>query len=1109
MGCDRSQATGTGFAAYYSPALRAALEKPETTPVELLLFFHNLPWETPLALDATTGAWRLAASFGDEALETQTLIEYIQRGHTAALEEARQFGDDWAQLEGQVDGFRHSGVRARLAQQLADATTFKELLVGYWTNLTKQEPPARLKTDEVQDISLLDHGAVCDGVHADTAAFRSALAAAGAAVRGGGGGGGNAVVRVPGQRTCVTGPFNITSDRTTLYLEAGSVVKASDDPALWPAGHPLPTFGPRALFSAFVGFYSVNGSGIDGTGSLDMNGQAWHGGRLDPKNDYKNLPHFVMVHGSAHVRIRGVSLLNGANWNVHLVYSTHCSVDGISIITPFKGTDGVDVDSSTHIVVKNSFISNGDDCIAIKSGFDCFGIQMHRPSSDILISNMTCTKGGSIAVGSEMSGGVANVLIEDCLMYNNSGPILSYRWTQHRGGFIRNITARNIRVEGKIVGFGDPDNRAVMWVQSNYGCEDIHCTSKQHNAACPQPEPLAPTAVSDIVFENVSGWVPLSTPAGILVGLDAPGLIEGISFKDINLVAGPWQCVGATVTNLTVDNVSPPGLMAACATKAKLKSDDGDPAPASVVPAEARVGNTVTLGQVRVTVHSASMLRAEWSSLSQFEDRPSVTFLNRSVGTAPFTHSVEAGGVLVVRTANVELRYDPAAASPPPPPPPSTTPSPYFAPGQLKLSFVLNSSDGRRGAWSPADAGSTDSCRVWGQDRRPCGDAAVTESRCAELGCCYRAFGDTLNTRCAAGDGTPACFHPQPVGMANLNASNDVFDCYAGSKSCAPWYASRMVQGLVSRDGWAVHDDAGAALLDGAEGSWVGAGGWRIERPANRSVYSDWMIFAHGHDYRAALRDFVAVAGPIAMMVKATCFSCFSCSPSFDSCRITADCGSFQDYNAYGVWYSKYWKPGIAEEQVRAIVAEYRTRSLPLHAFVLDVGWHVEESGAEASNCHGYGGYTWNKTLFADPAAFTKWMHEDENLKLMVNTHDYIGIDPCQAFYQDMARALGVDPSTNVTLQCSWTNKSFSNAVFTHALDARMNGSLSAIDYTWTDYDRESGGYMGDTHAGYWFQCPNDDRGASPLLWSTHVHVRRAEQLGRRGLVMAPFGGIG
>ena len=420
-------------------------------------------------------------------------------------------------------------------------------------------------------IALLDHGAACDGRTPDTAAFRSAFAAAGASIHAGSRLD-TAEVRTPGNRTCLTGPFNITSNYTTLFLEAGSTIKASDDPALWPRGWPLPTFGPPYLFSSFVGLYSVRGSGISGEGSLDMNGAAWHGGRLDPKNDYKNLPKFLTVHSSADVHIQGVSLLNGANWNIHLVYSTRCSVDGVRIVTPFKGTDGIDIDSSTHIEVTDVFVSNGDDCVAIKSGFDCFGIAMHRPSSDVLIRNVSCMHGGAIAVGSEMSGGVENVLITDCLLRNLSGPVLSYRWTQHRGGFIRNITARNIRIEGKIAGFGNPDTRAVIWVQSNYGCQDLHCISHQTNPACPQPEPVVPTEVRGLSFENITGWVPLSTPAGELVGWNstpagAAGAIDGVSFKDIALTAGAWQCDGATVEGLSAVNVTPPGLQRACSAK--------------------------------------------------------------------------------------------------------------------------------------------------------------------------------------------------------------------------------------------------------------------------------------------------------------------------------------------------------------------------------------------------------------------------------------------------------------------------------------------------------------------------------------------------------------
>ena len=64
------------------------------------------------------------------------------------------------------------------------------------------------------------------------------------------------------------------------------------------------------------------------------------------------------------------------------------------------------------------------------------------------------------------------------------------------------------------------------------------------------------------------------------------------------------------------------------------------------------------------------------------------------------------------------------------------------------------------------------------------------------------------------------------------------------------------------------------------------------------------------------------------------------------------------------------------------------------------------------------------------------------------------------------------------------------------ALDARQNGTVSTIDYFWTDYDREGSGYFKGGGA-YWFQCPLDDRADQPMLWSSAVHVRRGEAAGR------------
>lgn len=195
-----------------------------------------------------------------------------------------------------------NGSASALAFKTDDDTHPKD---EYKLKLTERQGPL-LKASV--NISIIDHGAVCDGVTPDTHALGSAFAAASAAVHAGAE---TVVVRVPADHTCLTGPFNLTSNRTILYLELNSTLRALDDEALWPQGYPLPTYGPDRLFSGFVGLYNVMHSGITGPGSLDMNGHAWHGGRLDKKNDYKNLPHFVIVHGSSDILLQDVTLLNG------------------------------------------------------------------------------------------------------------------------------------------------------------------------------------------------------------------------------------------------------------------------------------------------------------------------------------------------------------------------------------------------------------------------------------------------------------------------------------------------------------------------------------------------------------------------------------------------------------------------------------------------------------------------------------------------------------------------------------------------------------------------------------------------------------------------------
>ena len=60
----------------------------------------------------------------------------------------------------------------------------------------------------------------------------------------------------------------------------------------------------------------------------------------------------------------------------------------------------------------------------------------------------------------------------------------------------------------------------------------------------------------------------------------------------------------------------------------------------------------------------------------------------------------------------------------------------------------------------------------------------------------------------------------------------------------------------------------------------------------------------------------------------------------------------------------------------------------------------------------GWTGYTWNKLLFPDPDAFLKKICMSEGLKTTLNLHPASGIQPWEAAYPAMARAMGIDPAT-------------------------------------------------------------------------------------------------
>jgi polygalacturonase len=94
------------------------------------------------------------------------------------------------------------------------------------------------------------------------------------------------------------------------------------------------------------------------------------------------------------------------------------------------------------VLVEDTTISVGDDTIAIKAGKDWYGRTYGRESYNLTFRHMRIGAGHGVAVGSEMSAGVRDVVFDDfTLVGTATGPRLKSQ--RGRGGHILNVTFKN------------------------------------------------------------------------------------------------------------------------------------------------------------------------------------------------------------------------------------------------------------------------------------------------------------------------------------------------------------------------------------------------------------------------------------------------------------------------------------------------------------------------------------------------------------------------------------------------------------------------------------------------------------------------------------------
>lgn len=159
----------------------------------------------------------------------------------------------------------------------------------------------------------------------------------------------------------------------------------------------------------------------------------------------RSRPRLINISNCRNVYLSGITIKDGASWNVHMIYSDNIVTENcIFRSKDVWNGDGWDPDSSENCTIFGCTFYTGDDGIAIKSGKNPEGNVIGRPSRHIRVFDCKSESGHGITIGSEMSGGVEDVMIWDCDMTRSRCGI-EIKGTKKRGGYVRNIVVRNCR----------------------------------------------------------------------------------------------------------------------------------------------------------------------------------------------------------------------------------------------------------------------------------------------------------------------------------------------------------------------------------------------------------------------------------------------------------------------------------------------------------------------------------------------------------------------------------------------------------------------------------------------------------------------------------------
>lgn len=261
----------------------------------------------------------------------------------------------------------------------------------------------------------------------------------------------------------------------------------------------------------------------------------------------------------------------------------------------------------------------------------------------------------------------------------------------------------------------------------------------------------------------------------------------------------------------------------------------------------------------------------------------------------------------------------------------------------------------------------------------------------------------------------------------------------------------KLNDGLITEGGAYLLDDSNSMLLDN-DGHFV----------KRQNGTRDYYAFAYGKNYRETINAFYQISSPVPLI------------PRF----------------ALGVWWSRYH--AYTQQEYLDLMQEFKKHDIPLTVATVDMDWHwVKDIDKKFGiKYNGWTGYSWNSELFPDYKEFLSELKKD-NLHITLNLHPADGIHSYEDMYENMAKAVGINPETKKKVDFKCSDDDFWNAYFDIL---HKPYEKDGVDFWWIDWQQGK---------------KSDVDGLDPLNALNHYHFLDNAESGQMPMILSRYAGLG